>query len=69
MEGSEDQGRKGEMQTTQKTQWLLLGRSEKKSRKDGAKPEKASRWTWRSRMTDEKGRRIVENSSSGKIHR
>jgi hypothetical protein len=45
-----------------------LGQSEQKSRKDGVKPEKASFWQRRPRMTSQKGRRIVDNSTSGKIH-
>jgi hypothetical protein len=52
MEASEDQGRKEKMGTARKTQLLLLGRSEKKRRKDRAKQNEASCWTRRSRMKD-----------------
>jgi hypothetical protein len=44
-------------------------RSKKKSRKEGAKPKKASRWMRRSGMTDKQGIWIEDNSDSGKIHR
>jgi hypothetical protein len=46
-----------------------MGRSGQRSRKEGAKKGKASRWKRRPRKTDQQGRWIVDNSTSGKIHR
>jgi hypothetical protein len=46
--------------------WVEVNKREEKMERS---PEKESRWTRRSRMTDKQERRIVDMSASGKIHR